>query len=205
MPAGREEIPWSALALVLVIGRLLDPSSELRLAEHLYERTALGDLLGVPTSKVNDDRLYRGLDKLLPHKDALQAHLKNRLGELFDLKAYMQLTQAENAFRIHKSDLSLRPVWHQKQERVEAHVLVCFLAYVLWKTLAQWCKNAGLGDEPRKVLDEIAQIAVVDVVLPTKAGPDLLKRCIAQASEHQNVLLHRLKLQLPSHLETLSV
>jgi hypothetical protein len=45
----------------------------------------------------------------------------------------------------------------------------------------------------------------VDVVLPTKAGPDLLKRCIAQASEHQNVLLHRLKLQLPSHLETLSV
>ena len=466
MPQGREEIPWSVMALVLVIGRLLDPSSELRLAEHLYERTALPDLLGVPVSKVNDDRLYRALDKLLPHKDALQAHLKNRLGELFDLKydlllydvtstyfegqcqdnplavrgysrdqrfdckqvcialvvsrcgmpigyelfagnkadvttveqivttmedrygksdriwvmdrgmsgtdnieflkqenrryiigtpksmlkkyerellkddwskvrdglevklcqdpeakegestetfilcrssdragkeramhdrfeerieegltrianacqrqkldavkvshrvgkllgqntraagafktnvetddqgraalrwekveswrdwsrlsegcyllrsnvrdwsdeelwrAYMQLTEAEGAFRIHKSDLSLRPVWHQKQERVEAHVLVCFLAYVLWKTLAQWCKSAGLGDEPRKVLDEIAQVAMVDVVLPTRAGPELIKRCIAQASEYQKLLLHRLKITLPTHLET---
>jgi hypothetical protein len=463
MPARREEIPWSVTALVLVIGRLLDPSSELRLAEHLYERTALPDLLGVAASKVNDDRLYRGLDKLLPHKDALQTHLKSRLGELFNLKydlllydvtstyfegqclanpaaqrgysrdqrfdckqvcialvvsrcgmpvgyelfagnrsdvttveeivttmegrygkseriwvmdrgmssadnieflrqenrryiigtpksmlkkyqrellrddwskvreglevklcqdpgsksdetfilcrssdradkeramhdrfekrieegltrivnacdrqkldavkvshrvgkllgqntraagafktnihvdeqgratlkwekveswrdwsrmsegcyllrsnvrdwsaeelwqAYMQLTQAEGAFRIHKSDLSLRPVWHQKQQRVEAHVLVCFLAYVLWKTLAQWCKNAGLGDEPRKVLDEIAQVAVVDVILPIKGGPDLLKRCIAQTGEHQKLLLHRLKLNLPTHLET---
>ena len=463
MPAGQEEIPWGVMALVLVIGRLLDPSSELRLAEHLYERTALPDLLGVAVSKVNDDRLYRGLDKLLPHKDALQTHLKNRLGELFDLKydlllydvtstyfegqcsanplaargysrdqrsdckqvcialvvsrdgmpvgyelfagnrsdvttveeivttmegrygksdriwvmdrgmtsedniaflkqenrryiigtpksmlkkyerellgedwskvrdglevklctepqtqsdetfilcrssdraqkeramhdrfekrieegltriakacagnkkldavtashrvgkllgqntraagafktsietdgkghatlkwekveswrswarlsegcyllrsnvrewsaqelwhAYMQLTQAESAFRIHKSDLSLRPVWHQKQKRVEAHVLVCFLAYVLWKTLAQWCSNAGLGDEPRKVLDEIAQVTMVDVVLPTRAGPDLIKRCIAQASDHQKLLLHHLKLSLPTHLE----
>ena len=463
MPTGQEEIPWGVMALVLVIGRLLDPSSELRLAEHLYERTALPDLLGVAVSKVNDDRLYRGLDKLLPHKDALQTHLKNRLGELFDLKydlllydvtstyfegqcsanplaqrgysrdqrfdckqvcialvvsrdgmpvgyelfagnrsdvttveeivttmegrygksdriwvmdrgmtsedniaflkqenrryiigtpksmlkkyerellgedwskvrdglevklctepqtqsdetfilcrssdraqkeramhdrfekrieegltriakacagnkkldavtashrvgkllgqntraagafkttiepdgkgramlkwekveswrswarlsegcyllrsnvrewsaqelwhAYMQLTQAESAFRIHKSDLSLRPVWHQKQKRVEAHVLVCFLAYVLWKTLAQWCKNAGLGDEPRKVLDEIAQVTMVDVVLPTRAGPDLIKRCIAQASDHQKLLLHHLKLSLPTHLE----
>src|SRR5208283_1664340 len=86
MPPGRAEIPWSVMALVLVIGRLLDPSSELRLAEHLYERTALPDLLGVPASKVNEDRLYRALDALLPHKDALQKHLKNRLGELFDLK-----------------------------------------------------------------------------------------------------------------------
>ena len=117
-------------------------------------------------------------------------------------QAYMQLTQAEGAFRIHKSDLSLRPVWHQKQERVQAHVLVCFLAYVLWKTLAQWCKSAGLGDEPRKVLDEIAQVAMVDVVLPTKSGPHLIKRCIAQASEHQKLLLQRLKLTLPTHLET---
>lgn len=120
-------------------------------------------------------------------------------------RAYMQLTEAEGAFRIHKSDLSLRPVWHQKEQRVEAHVLVCFLAYVLWKTLAQWCKAAGLGDEPRKVLDEIAQAAMVDVVLPTKAGPNLIKRCIAQASEHQKLLLHRLKLDLPSHLETAPV
>lgn len=77
-------------------------------------------------------------------------------------RAYIQLTEAEAAFRIHKSDLRLRPVWHQKPERVQAHILVCFLAYVLWKTLAQLCRQAGLGDEPRKVLDEIQGIALVN-------------------------------------------
>jgi hypothetical protein len=86
MPAGREEITWDVMSLVLVILRLLEPSSELRIAEHLFERSALDLLLGIPPAKVNDDRLYRALDKLLPHKDALQTHLKNRLGELFDLK-----------------------------------------------------------------------------------------------------------------------
>ncbi len=69
-------------------------------------------------------------------------------------RAYMQLTEAEAAFRIQKTDLQLRPIWHQKQERVEAHILVCFLAFVLWKTLAQLCQRAGLGNEPRKVFQE---------------------------------------------------
>lgn len=467
IPAGREEIGWDVMSLVLVILRLLEPSSELRIAEHLFERSALDVLLGIPSEKVNDDRLYRALDKLLPHKDALQTHLKNRLGELFDLKydlllydvtstyfegqcesnpqaargysrdqrfdckqvcialvvsrdgmpigyelfagnkadvttveeivttmesrygksdriwvmdrgmssadnieflkqenrryiigtpksmlkkyerellkddwskvrdglevklcqdpeskegestetfilcrssdraskeramhdrfekrieegltrianacqrqkldavkvshrvgkllgqntraagafktnvetdeqgramlrwekveswrdwsrlsegcyllrsnvrdwsdeelwrAYMQLTEAEGAFRIHKSDLSLRPVWHQKQERVEAHVLVCFLAYVLWKTLAQWCKAAGLGDEPRKVLDEIAQVATVNVVLHSRCGIEICKRCVTTPTSHQLILLNRLKLHLPRSLKTM--
>ena len=66
-------------------------------------------------------------------------------------KAYIQLTEAEAAFRIHKSDLSIRPIWHQKKDRVLAHILVCFLAYVLWKTLASLCERAGLGNEPRRV------------------------------------------------------
>jgi hypothetical protein len=85
MPSGREEVPWSAMTVVLVLGRLLDPSSELHLAEHGYEASALAELLGVPAAKVNDDRLYRTLDRLLPHKQALEKHLKQRLGELFDL------------------------------------------------------------------------------------------------------------------------
>jgi len=467
--AGREQIGWDVMSLVLVVMRLLEPSSELRIAEHLFERSALGQLLGVAAEKVNDDRLYRALDHLLPHKDALQKHLKNRLGELFDLKydlllydvtstyfegqceanpmaargysrdqrgdckqvcialvvsregmpigyelfagnkadvssveqivttmedrygksdriwvmdrgmsssdnieflkegsrryiigtpksmlkkyehdllqddwskvreglevklcvdptqalgadpsqppetfilcrsadrakkehamhqrfekrieegltriasacqrqkldpikvshrvgkllgqntraagafktsittdekgramlswekidswrnwaslsegcyllrsnvsdwgaeelwqAYMQLTHAEAAFSIHKSDLSLRPIWHQKQQRVEAHILVCFLAYVLWKTLAQWCKQSGLGNQPRKVLDELKQIAVVDVVLPTRAGPQIVKRCVTTPSSHQSILLDRLGLTLPKQFE----
>ena len=78
MPRGREEIAWSMMSLVLVLSRLCDPSSELYIAEHLYERTALGDLLGVPVGKVNDDRLYRALDALLPHKSKLEVHLKER-------------------------------------------------------------------------------------------------------------------------------
>ena len=465
MPAGREDVPWSIMSLVLVICRLCDPSSELRIAEHLYERSALPDLLGVGADKINDDRLYRALDELLPHKAELEKHLKQRLGELFDLKydlllydmtstyfegqcagneqakrgysrdhrpdckqvcialvvsrcgmpvgyelfagnkadvtsvkeivttmeerygkaervwvmdrgmvsganveflkegnrryilgtpkamlrkyekqliaadwntvheglevklcanpdggeetfilcrsaqrrekekamhdrfekrieeglmslakmagtramtpvqlshrvgrlmgqntraagafktqvtagpdgnaqlkwekveswrswaslsegcyllrsnvrdwsaadlwrAYTQLTEAEGAFRIHKSDLSLRPVWHQKKERVQAHVLVCFLAYVLYKTLGQMCKSAGLGDEPRKVLDEIAAVQTVDVILPTRCGREIRKRCVAKPGEHQAILLHKLALSLPRTLETVDL
>jgi len=86
MPCGREEIPWSVMSLVLALSRLCEASSELRIAEHVYERSALGDLLGVPSDKVNDDRLYRALDALLPHKSELEKHLKTRLGELFALE-----------------------------------------------------------------------------------------------------------------------
>jgi DDE family transposase len=82
---GREEIGWSVMALVLVLSRLCEPSSELHIAEHFYRDSALGDLLGVPIEKVNDDRLYRALDALAPHKAALEVFLKERLGELFDL------------------------------------------------------------------------------------------------------------------------
>jgi transposase len=116
-------------------------------------------------------------------------------------KAYIQLTEAEGAFRIHKSDLSLRPIWHQKQDRVQAHILVCFLAYVLWKTLGQLCHRAGLGEESRRVLDELRKIRVVDVVLPTRSGMILRKRCITRPTDHQAILLQRLGLHLPSRLE----
>jgi transposase len=465
MPVGREDVPWSIMSLVLVICRLCDPSSELRIAEHLYQRWSLADLLGVCAEKINDDRLYRALDELLPHKTALETHLKNRLGDLFDLsydlllydvtstyfegqcqgneqarlgysrdnrsdckqvcialvvsrcgmplgyelfagnkadvttvkeivttmeerygkaervwvmdrgmvsaanveflkeggrryilgthktllrkyekqliapdwsivheglevklcpdpdggtetfilcrsaarrqkekamhekfekrieegltslaklaekrsmtavevahrvgrllgqntraagafktevttnplgrtvlkwekvqswrswaklsegcyllrsnvsdwtaaelwRAYTQLTEAEAAFRIHKSDLSLRPIWHQKPHRVQAHVLVCFLAYVLWKTLSQLCKSAGLGDEPRKVLDEIAAIQTVDVILPTCCGQQIRKRCVGKPTEHQAILLHKLGMKLPRSLEVVDL
>jgi transposase len=460
MPSGREEIPWSAMTAVLVLGRLLDPSSELHLAEHGYESSALAELLGVPAAKVNDDRLYRSLDRLLPHKAALEKHLKQRLGELFNLdydlllydvtstyfegaaaanpqaqrgysrdhrpdckqvnialvvsrgglplgyevfagnrsdvttvkeiveamesrygkanriwvmdrgmvsadnveflrqggrryilgtpksmlrkfeqqlldgnwrevhqglevklcpapggeevfilcrsaqrqlkeqamhdrferrieqkleamaegcakrkqdplkvaqrvgrllgknsraaglfqvnveadtkgwthlrwtkrderrnwmklsegcyllrsnvtdwsgeelwRAYIQLTEAEEAFRLHKSDLVMRPVWHQKEHRVQAHILVCFLAYVLWKTLGLWCQRAGLGDEPRKIFAELQQISLVDVVRPTRAGISIRKRCVSRPTEHQAILLQRLGLQIPAHMD----
>jgi transposase len=117
-------------------------------------------------------------------------------------RTYMQLTEAEAAFKIHKTDLSIRPIWHQKEERVLAHILVCFLAYVLWKTLGQLCRQAGLGDEPRRVLDELAEIRLVDVVLPTRDGIEIRQRCVARPTEHQQILLDRLQLRLPFGVKT---
>ena len=466
LPRGREQVPWSTMAAVLVIARLCEPSSELHIAEDWYRRTALEDLLGLPADRVNDDRLYRALDHLLPHKEALEQHLVKRLGELFDLsydlllydvtstyfegqaernplaqrghsrdhrpdckqvciamvvtregmplgyevfagnrtdvttveeivetmekrygiaqrvwvmdrgmssadnvawlqetgrryligapkselkkwsreiaderdwqsvrdgveakvcrgpdatetfllcrsadrrkkeramherfskrieerleslgrrlarsrkkldretigrqigrmlaqnsraagryqidvlddpsrdsglrlawkakpewdswathsegayvlrtnihdwseedlwRTYIQLTEAEAAFRIHKSDLSIRPVWHQKAERVQAHILVCFLAYVLWKTLEQWQRRAGLGNSPRTILDEIGRIQSTDVVLPLADPPgrELRIRCVVRPDKAQAMLLDRLGLRLPERL-----
>ncbi len=86
IPAGREHVPWDVSSLILMIARLLEPSSELFTAEQWYPKTALPDLLGVAEERVDDNRLYRALDQLLPHKEALEVHLKNRLGELFQLE-----------------------------------------------------------------------------------------------------------------------
>ena len=85
LPAGRTAVPWSTMVAVLVLARLCEPASELHLAEDWYRCTALEDLLGLPCERVNADRLYRALDALLPHKVALERHLKERLGELFAL------------------------------------------------------------------------------------------------------------------------
>jgi hypothetical protein len=84
LPGGREDVPWSLMAAVPVIARLCEPSSELHGAEDWFRRTALDDLLGLPESEVNDDRLHRAPDRILPHKDAREAHLKERLGTPFE-------------------------------------------------------------------------------------------------------------------------
>ena len=81
---------------------------------------------------------------------------------------YIQLTQAEAAFRIQKSDLSLRPIWHQKTERVEAHILVCFLTLALWRTLEMWMRGKGLGNCSRQLVKEVATVRSMDVVLPVR-------------------------------------
>lgn len=466
LDAGREQVPWPAIAAILVIARLCEPASELHIAEDWFRRTALDDLLGVPVERINDDRLYRALDHLLPHKGALEVHLKERLGALFELdyelllydvtstyfegqaegnalarrgysrdhrpdckqvciglvvtrdgiplgyevfagnrtdvttveeivttmerrygqarrvwvmdrgmvsaeniawlqgsqrhyligtskselkkfaaqladrqdwrqvrdgveakvcagpdgsetfllvrsaerqqkeqamharfcerietalgslqrrieraqkpvdrsaterqigrllgrnsraaaryairlvddqilpaglrlewsrhaewddwsrhsegcyvlrtnlrdwtsealwRTYIQLSEAEAAFRINKSELSIRPIWHQREDRVLAHILVCFLAYVLWKTLEQWQSRAGLGNSPRTVLQELAAITSTDVILPTAAAPgrELRLRCVVRPDRAQAMLLERLGLRLPERL-----
>ena len=84
MPDGEEDVPWGLVAFVLAAARLIAPSSELAIEERFYPRTALDDVTGIPASKINKDRLYRALDRLHPHKSAIEAHLKSRLGSLFD-------------------------------------------------------------------------------------------------------------------------
>ena len=86
LPAGRAAVPWAQMAAVLVIARLCEPSSELHIAEDWYRKTALEDLLGLPAERIDDNRLYRALDRLLPHKEAIERHLRTRLGELFALE-----------------------------------------------------------------------------------------------------------------------
>lgn len=120
-------------------------------------------------------------------------------------KRYIQLTEAEWAFRIVKDELVIRPIWHQKADRVKAHILVCFLAYVLWKSLAQWMRRAGLGDAPRTLLEEFARIKSADVVLPARSSDKQVNktirlRCVTTPDEAQKVLLNRLGLMLPQRL-----
>ncbi len=115
-------------------------------------------------------------------------------------KAYIQLTQAEAAFRIHKDQLCVRPIWHQRADRVQAHILVCFLAFVLWKTLEMWQQRAGLGNSPRTILEEFARIQSHDVILPLQAQGEIRLRCVTQPDAAQAVLLERLGMVLPKRL-----
>lgn len=123
-------------------------------------------------------------------------------------RRYIQLTEAEWAFRITKDELEIRPIWHQKQDRVKAHILVCFLAYVMWKTLAGWMRGARLGDAPRTVIEEFAKIKSGDVSLQARAprgGPtrEICLRCVTEPDEAQATLLERLGLTLPRRLRRL--
>ncbi len=86
MPSGQARVAWWRSALILVVARLCNPSSELYVSEQWYPKSALPQLLGVPADRVDDNRLYRTLDQLLPHKAKLEIHLKNRMGQLFDLE-----------------------------------------------------------------------------------------------------------------------
>ena len=108
--------------------------------------------------------------------------------------------------------IKIRPIWHHKEERVLAHILVCFLAYVLWKTLAGWMRNSGLGDAPRTLLESIGAIKSGDVTLEARrprgtaeqqAERQITLRCVTEPDEAQSVLLHRMGLTLPRRLRRL--
>jgi transposase len=122
-------------------------------------------------------------------------------------KWYIQLTQAEAAFRTAKSDLGLRPVFHQKENRVQAHILVCFLALALWRTLEQWMHSKGLGTCARQLIKQIAEIKSVDVVVPIRRDTvqtDLRLRVVTTPEPATAQLLVHLGLHLPKGTREIS-
>lgn len=182
------------------IGRWLGrfPAAE-RLLEVTVERDAAGRACGLKILERTERAAW-----------AEQAHgaylLRTNYPEQDPAKLwrwYMQLTQAEDAFRISKSDLSLRPVYHHKTERVEAHILVCFLSLALWRTLEMWMSGKGLGNCARQLLKEVATVRSLDVVLPVKEperqnSQALRLRVVARPDRSVAELLVRLGLDLPT-------
>lgn len=113
-------------------------------------------------------------------------------------RAYMQLVQAEKAFRLSKSDLEMRPIFHQDEHRVQAHIFVCFLALAMYKSLELWAAANGLGSSPAKLLKEFRQIHSMDIVLPIKDRNPARLRIVAKPDEQVRVLLHKLGLKIPN-------
>jgi hypothetical protein len=112
-------------------------------------------------------------------------------------KYYMLLVEVEEAFKTLKMDLSVRPVYHQKDKRIEAHIFVAFLAYALQVTLKQRLEALAPGLTVRSVLEKFVSIQMIDVYLPTTDGKELLLRRYTQPDKDQLLLLSSLNLNLP--------
>ena len=142
---------------------------------------------------------------------------KSQAGNCWE--TYIQLTVVERAFRVLKSELLLRPVWHHYSGRTEAHVMICVLAYALWKTLDHLAKQAGLKTlirkpDPRRptaspkprpmtpeaILRELRKIEIGDILLETTAGQTLALRRVARPKPEQARILEALKLSIPERL-----
>lgn len=112
-------------------------------------------------------------------------------------ETYIQLTEVEDSFRTEKYDLGMRPIFHHKEDRTQAHILVCFLALTMWRTLQQWMKGSGLGTAPRKLLEELRELRSLDVLLPTREKRIRL-RMVATPAKELRPLLQRLKIPIPN-------
>jgi transposase len=134
-------------------------------------------------------------------------------------ETYMHLAAVEKAFRVLKSELLLRPIWHQYSGRTQAHVFVCVLAYALWKTLDHLAKQAGLQTlihkpdlarknaapkprpmTPEVILRELGQIMIGDIELATTDGRQLIFRRVARPNPEQKRILQALRIEMPERL-----
>jgi hypothetical protein len=110
---------------------------------------------------------------------------------------YLQLVAVEEAFRNLKGDLAVRPIFHQKEKRVEAHIFVSFLSYCLHVTLGQRLRTLAPGLTPRSILEKFAAVQMIDVHLPTTDGREIILTRYTQPEPELKLLLDKLKLQLP--------
>jgi transposase len=113
-------------------------------------------------------------------------------------KAYIQLYQAEAAFRVLKSDLGIRPIYHHRARRVRAHILVCFLALAMYKSLEQWMTLSGLGSAPRKLIEDLKEVVQIDLVVPHKRATEIRLRLVSRPEQRLRILLDKLRLFLPN-------
>ena len=113
---------------------------------------------------------------------------------------YIQLTEAEAAFRALKSELSIRPLFHQLEPRVKAHILVAFLGYALWVTLKHLLRRKGSQCSPRQALELLSTLQSADIVLPTTDGREIRLRRVPTLTAEQQKLLNELGMSLPDHL-----
>ena len=117
---------------------------------------------------------------------------------------YIGLTEVEDAFRTLKSPLALRPIFHQKTNRVKAHILIAFLSLCMRRALALWMKSSGLGNAPQKLIDELKMVLSLDVVLMAKDTKELRLRVVSTPEERTRILLHHLKLKIPNRPKIIS-
>ena len=111
---------------------------------------------------------------------------------------YTQLTEVEQAFKEIKNDLSIRPIYHQLESRIEAHIFVAFLAYCLQVTLKAQLRQLAAGTTPREVIEKFKTMQMVDVKLPTTDGRELTLSRYTQPKAEHRMLLDQLRLSLPS-------
>jgi len=166
-------------------------------AERVFEVVVIKDAAGLACGLQINERTER-LDWASLAQGAYLLRTNHASEDPAELwKWYIQLIQAEAAFRTTKSDLVLRPVFHRKEHRVDAHILVCFLALAMWRTLEQWLASKGLGSCARQFLLEMDTLHSMDVVLPTDGGVEIRLRMVSKPEKQLAVLLHRLGLHLP--------